>query len=275
MDRQKLVRSLVAICVIILLATVASRIIFKTGETLDEYADSSPEVALVTQAPTPTPKPEPTKEPTPTPEPSKVSNSNGTPLLSNGAEIEGRYEYADGFYCEAVSAKLSSFGNYGLDNAMYIHVMYNDFTGSVKDGEMVCDAAIAADVLEIFSKLYDSGYKIEKIDLLKNYDFLAPQAMNENITFASGNKIIINPLYNPYVLFEYGDYGFEGIEELSQVLEDGRIVIPSDSSDYVDRDGLFPYKIDSTEYAYRIFTEHGFTWGGDSNADKKYCLFYK
>jgi len=194
-DRTKLIRGLFAVFGIIILATVAGKILFKSGETLDVYAENNPELAFAAPAAeeaTATPSPEPTKEPEPTPTPSAVSNSNGTPLLSNGAKIDGRYEIADGFYCELISDRLSE--HYDPDSKMYLHVMYYDNEGNVKDGELISDASEAESNLKAFLGFYDAKFAIEKVKLLSEYNYDEEAAISDNNTFIDETgALLLNP----------------------------------------------------------------------------------
>lgn len=54
------------------------------------------------------------------------------------------------------------------ENLRYIHVLHVGFDNQVHEGELVVNKDIADDVLEIFKELYESGYQIEKSDLLMN-----------------------------------------------------------------------------------------------------------
>ena len=73
---------------------------------------------------------------------------------------------------------------------------------------------------------------------------------------AYGLAIDINPLYNPYV-------GADGS------------VLPVMSERYANRDDRFIMKIDADDYAYNLFVEHGFTWGGSWEKVKDYQHFEK
>ena len=42
---------------------------------------------------------------------------------------------------------------------------------------------------------------------------------------------------------------------------------------YLDRDADFPYKIDHEDLCFKLFTEHGFEWGGDWEDRKDYQHF--
>ena len=77
---------------------------------------------------------------------------------------------------------------------------------------------------------------------------------------ALGLAIDINPLYNPYIRYDK---------------KGGQTVSPVEGEAYADRTVSFPYKIDPDDLCYRLFTEHGFTWGGNWNSSKDYQHFQK
>lgn len=76
---------------------------------------------------------------------------------------------------------------------------------------------------------------------------------------AYGLAVDINPLYNPYVTYPNGK----------------RRVSPAASEIYADRSLDFPAKIDKNDLCYQLFTEHGFTWGGNWKTMKDYQHFQK
>ena len=174
--------------------TVAAKILFKTGDTLDVYAENNSEVAYATPIPTetPTPTPEATPAPTKAPEPSKATNSNGTPLLSNGATIEGRFEPHDGFYCELISDKFTD--HYDPNHYMFLHVYYYDNNGDIKDGELICPASDAERTLNAFYGFYEAQYPINKVVLLSSYDYDEESALADGNTFINDvGELILNP----------------------------------------------------------------------------------
>ena len=199
LDRDKIIKALVTIFGIILLVTVAAKILFKTGDTLDIYAENNPEVAYATPIPTetPTPTPEATPEPTKAPEPSKATNSNGTPLLSNGATIEGRFEPHDGFYCELISSKFTD--HYDPDHYMFLHVYYYDFDQNVKDGELICEAKDAERFLNTFYAFYEAKYSIRKIVLLSSYNYDEDAANADGNTYINSEGVLVMPTASPSV----------------------------------------------------------------------------
>lgn len=155
----------------------------------------------------------------------------------------------------------------------YVHVMYVDFAGRSSEGELVVNKLIADDILDIFKQLYKAQYPIEKIALIDEYDGDDEQSMSDNNTSAfnfrtiAGTDIVsehgmglavdVNPFYNPQV----------------KETENGVEVSPEDAISYADRSGDFLYKIDHEDLCYKLFTEHGFEWGGDWETGKDYQHF--
>ena len=155
------------------------------------------------------------------------------------------------------------------DDLRYVHVLHKDFNGATQEGELICNAYIAADLTDIFMKLYNAGYQIEKIRLVDEYDADDERSMRDNnsscfnFRFISHTKKIskhglglavdINTLYNPYT--------------------GKKILEPATAGAYVDRSKNFPHKIDENDLCYKLFTEHGFEWGGSWTRAKDYQHF--
>ncbi len=164
------------------------------------------------------------------------------------------------------------------EDLCYVRVTYLDFDGKEQDGELICNKEIAQDMVEIFYELYQNDYQIEEIRLIDEYDGDDTLSMMENNTscfnyrvvdgttslskHAYGLAIDINPFYNPYVVFNKNGTGETYIS-------------PAGSEIYADRSQSFAYKIDESDLCYRLFKEHGFTWGGDWNSCKDYQHFQK
>lgn len=161
------------------------------------------------------------------------------------------------------------------ENLRYIHVLHVGFDNQVHEGELVVNKDIADDVLEIFKELYESGYQIEKVRLVDEYDADDESSMSDNNSSAfnfrfishttkiskhgMGMAVDINTLYNPYVKTVDGELSIE----------------PANGADYVDRSKDFSHKIDHDDLCYKLFTEHGFEWGGDWSHSKDYQHFEK
>jgi len=224
--------------------------------------------------------------------------------LNGDAVIDQRTTYEDGFYYEPLSENLqryitgvsfpsttqtedekntNSSTDLGIsyDDLSYVHVLHYDFAGNLAEGELICNRAIAQDFVEIFYELYQNEYQIEKMHLIDEYDGDDTASMDDNNTscfnyrvvagstslskHALGLAIDINPLYNPYITYEK--------DETGQITKEN--VSPVSATAYADREISFPYKIDENDLCYKLFVEHGFTWGGNWNSCKDYQHFQK
>ena len=160
-----------------------------------------------------------------------------------------------------------------LDDLRLLHVLHKDLQGNTHTGEMVCNKYIASDVLEIFKALYEAGYSIERVKLVDEYNADDETSMRDNnsssfnFRFIShttriskhglGLAVDINTLYNPYIK-----------------TVDGKLYIePATAKEYTDRSKSFPYKIESGDLCYKLFTERGFEWGGEWKTVKDYQHF--
>lgn len=168
-------------------------------------------------------------------------------------------------------------GLISYDDLAYVVVEHYDLNGDLHQGELICNQAIAQDLVDIFRELYNNHYPIEKIRLVDEYNGDDDLSMLDNNTscfnyrtvagtdrlsnHAYGMAIDINPFYNPYVV-------------LTDQTEIER-VSPVESSAYADRTTEFPYKIDENDLAYKLFSEHGFIWGGHWKTVKDYQHFEK
>ena len=158
-----------------------------------------------------------------------------------------------------------------LSELRYLRVAYYDFYGVQHMGELVCNVAIAEDLLEIFRALYEAKYPIHSIRLVDDFggsdeasmradntscfNYRKKTGMRELSKHARGLAVDINPFENPYV-------------RPSRVR-------PAGASAYADRSQDFPHKIDKDDLCYRLFRAHGFYWGGTWRSVKDYQHFEK
>ena len=158
----------------------------------------------------------------------------------------------------------------------HVRVLHVDAEGKVHKGELVCNKAIAQDLVDIFRKLYEARYPIEKIRLIDEYGADDELSMRDNNSssfcyrtvsgtkklskHAMGMAIDINTRYNPYV----------------RKGKDGRqLISPDNGRAYADRRKSYPYKIVKGDLLYRLFIQHGFRWGGNWKTMKDYQHFEK
>ena len=158
--------------------------------------------------------------------------------------------------------------NISMSDLRYIRVLYYDYSGTRRVGELVSNKAISGDLVEIFRDLYEAEYPIDKMKLVDDYDASDDWSSSENNTscfnyrtvagshnlslHARGLAIDINPRDNPMVYYD----------------ENGNVAqcLPANGEAYADRSKSFEHKIDQSDLCYQLFMEHGFTWGGNWNA---------
>ena len=161
-----------------------------------------------------------------------------------------------------------------IEDLRYLNLLHKNLNGETLTGELICNVKIAETLISIFEKLYAENYPIEKIRLIDEYNADDELSMSDNnsscfnFRYVShtnrislhgyGFAVDINPLYNPYIKFVDGK----------------KIIAPANSADFEDRTKDFPYKITEDDLCYKIFTAHGFEWGGSWDDCKDYQHFY-
>ena len=159
----------------------------------------------------------------------------------------------------------------------YLKVLHYGYDQQIYVGELMVNAELAQDFLEIFQALYENQYEIEKMFLIDDFGADDNWSIENNNTsafnyrvstldgvtlsnHAFGRAIDINPLHNPYVT--YYDWGMDTYFDAS---------IP-----YMNReDSSLEHMINHEDLCYQLFIEHGFTWGGDWENPKDYQHFEK
>ena len=137
----------------------------------------------------------------------------------------------------------------GRKDLRYLRLLHWDYDERIHLGEMICNAAIAHELVDIFRQLYQAHYPIQRMVLPDNYgadDELQMRANNSSCfcyrpisgtkklsKHALGLAVDLNTLYNPYV----------GMRNGKPFLE------PSTAKAYTDRSKTFKYKIDQNDLA--------------------------
>lgn len=203
----------------------------------------------------------------------------GSPAPSEGpvaTETESAPVFTAEPIPEAVEARIRGVSypedaEVRLSDLRYLRLSYIDFDGKGQVGEMICNKAIADDLLAIFRELYKARYPIRSIRLIDDFggddeasmeadntscfNYRRKTGMHELSKHARGLAVDINPFENPYV-------------RPSRVR-------PAGASAYADRSKDFPHKIDKNDLCYRLFREHGFSWGGSWRSVQDYQHFEK
>ena len=158
-----------------------------------------------------------------------------------------------------------------LEDLRYLRLSYVDFNGKEQVGEMICNKAIADDLVAIFRELFEARYPIRSIRLIDEFNgddeasmaadntscfnYRKKTGMRELSKHARGLAVDVNPFENPYV-------------RPSRVR-------PAGASAYADRSKGFPHKIDKNDLCYRLFRARGFSWGGTWRSVQDYQNFEK
>lgn len=310
MNRNTLIKLLCALTAIVVIVTSLSRLLGGNSTSLLDYAKDNPEARQTREESSEGTSVQETSSDTAegTETPPAVSGndmaSGGSSAASPdspdaaadliGASLNGdsmlseRVTYNDSFYYEPLSDHLRRYITgvtypktdepleITYDDLSYLRIRHYNFEGAVTEGELICNKEIAQDLVEIFYELYQNQYQIEKVRLIDEYEGDDTASMEDNNTscfnyrlvdgtgslskHAYGRAIDINPYYNPYVT-----YSKTGETKVS----------PAEAVLYADRTQNFPYKIDETDLCFKLFKEHGFTWGGNWNSSKDYQHFQK
>ena len=310
-DKVKLIKAFGILVAVFVVVGIATYINDKNSITLQEYGQQNPEALLPAESETPENLISTGDVSGNLPADKNVSDSDipdsdiskgdvsGSDISASDTETPyispDRVTYvtdagnlAEEFYYEPLSEDLKARitgisypaednGNLAIsyDDLRYVHILHYNFDGMSTEGELICNEYIAEDLLDIFYELHRNEYQLERVRLIDEYGGDDTASMEDNNTSCFNYRVVdnttslskhalglaldINPFYNPYVTYPNGNIR----------------ISPKGSEPYADRSTDFPYKIDENDLCYKLFTEHGFTWGGNWNSLKDYQHFQK
>ncbi len=151
-------------------------------------------------------------------------------------------------------------------------VTYRDYNSGERQGILIVNKAVAEEAKELFRKLYENHFPIERISPIENYNGSDNASMAANNTSAFncrdttgkpgvfsnhswGRAIDINPLTNPYVK--------------------GSVVLPPAGRAFLDRAKPAPGLIRANGFVVKTFESAGWTWGGRWKDRQDYQHFEK
>lgn len=167
-----------------------------------------------------------------------------------------------------------------LSQLRYLKLLHYNFDHEIQIGELIVNADLESDFLNIFRELFEEEYEIQSMYLIDNYwkgdgESSDTASIEENNTSAFcyravtggttisnhglGRAIDINPQQNPYVNYRTGS----------------PVWSHDNANDYIDRDTGYEHVITHDDICYKIFTKYGFDWGGDWSTIKDYQHFEK
>lgn len=157
------------------------------------------------------------------------------------------------------------------DELAYLNVSHYGFDGEFHTGEMIVNAAVAEDIVNVFEKLHAARFPIEQLKVTTQAELDAPPTGDGNGSGAFGCReavgssgwsqhayglaIDINPFHNPYIY--------------------GELVIPELAMSYLDRERVLPGMVFEGDVVVEAFAEIGWAWGGNWNSLKDWMHFSK
>ncbi len=159
-----------------------------------------------------------------------------------------------------------------IEELSVVQVDYLDYAAHRQTGKLIVNRKLAPEVKAIFRELYKHRFQIERMEPVENFGGNDERSMEANNTSAFncrdvtgqkgkfsnhswGRAIDINPLTNPYV-------------KVTRVLPEG-------GRAYLDRTVEHTGSILAGGFAVRLFTRHGWTWGGSWPDRQDYQHFEK
>ena len=151
----------------------------------------------------------------------------------------------------------------------YVTMSHVGFDGRVHTGEMIVNTTFAADVVKVFKALFEVGFPIEEMRVVRADELdLHPTGDGNNTTsfvcrdavnttrwsqHAYGLAVDVNPFHNPYLK--------------------GDLVLPELASAYLDRDDVRPGMILTGDVVTSNFADMGWSWGGEWTSIKDWMHF--
>lgn len=157
----------------------------------------------------------------------------------------------------------------GPEDLAYLTVSFWGFDGRPHTGELLVNATVATDVVQVFERLHEARFPIEEMRVVAAPELTAlPTGDGNNTTgfvcrpvvggttfsqHAYGLAVDINPFHNPY--------------------RRGDLILPELSGHYLDRTLGLPGMIDADGVVVEAFTEIGWGWGGNWQSLEDYHHF--
>lgn len=194
---------------------------------------------------------------------SSTSQSTIDDIVLDSNPIFTKSEIPEHIKQKMLGNSMTEDATVSFDELSYLTISHVDYNGKTQQGEMIVNAKLADEVLDIFRDIYNAKFPIEKIKLIDEYGASDHKSMVDNNSSAFcyrtiagtskvsnhglGVAIDINPFYNPHVLKSKGT------------------VNPPEASKYADRTLNAKGMIKKNDAVYKAFTSRGWKWGGNWN----------
>lgn len=146
-----------------------------------------------------------------------------------------------------------------LDELSYVTASFVGFDANPHTGELIVHANVAEQVVEVLQRLFEAGFPIEEMRVIRADELELPPTGDGNTTtafvcrpavgstswsqHAYGLAIDINPFHNPY--------------------HRGDLVLPELASAYLDRSDVRPGMVLADGPVVAAFADIGWGWGGN------------
>lgn len=156
----------------------------------------------------------------------------------------------------------------------YIQIQHYNFEGKIQEGELIAHSKIADKIARIFTALFNLKFSIEKMRLIHHYSGNDFDSMADNNSscfnyrkmlgfetnhlskHAYGLAIDINPIHNPYIVWDNDTYE--------------TAIYPKTGVAFLNRSNV---RDGMVEPIVHLFKQEGFEWGGDWNTPIDYHHF--
>lgn len=91
---------------------------------------------------------------------------------------------SDVVFCRMKGKSYKQGCTVSRDDLRYLRVLHHTATDTIRMGELVCHKSVAHQLVEIFRKLYEAHYPIERMVLIDNYGGDDLRSMEANNTSA-------------------------------------------------------------------------------------------
>ena len=111
----------------------------------------------------------------------------GTKVSANTIKQQGIEKFfaidtiSNEVYHRIANKSLPKNNHISRHDLRYLRLLHYDIQGNILRGEMVCNKAIAHDLVEIFRTLFESRYPIERMQLIDDY------AANDDLSMSHNN----------------------------------------------------------------------------------------
>jgi hypothetical protein len=206
--------------------------------------------------------------------PAAATLSDAKPVLPQRGPWKGigRHEFRSSV-SPVTAARLGSSHRPGCPTAVsdlrLLRLTHLGFDGHARTGELVVHRAQAAKVVEVFRRLYEARFPVQRMVTVDRYGADDDVSMAANNTsayncrtttggsawseHAYGTALDVNPVQNPYVR--------------------GTTVEPAAGRGYLDRTDVRPGMVTPNDVGVRAFAAAGWGWGGDFRTFKDYQHF--